>query len=427
MASITQTTSSSNEVHLSALPMSAQKRASLLTLTFTSLLSLLPIHPKVPTTSISVRIHNFPTTYQTTDNLPLSIYSPSHSSTMAHNPAHRTTRPRRAISILSDTPFKTPSPAVGARRSGTRAVRANTIEHDSPAHLPAEAIPPSLVPAHYTLPPTVPSPFAGTLEASLDAVLAWGTQVGGAQSVVNALCETGVGTTNWPILLRGLYLSRTTSNNDDDEVSGRVKLESLLFLLTRTLFPEQIAENRGLMARLYDKRKQLAIRLMLRYDMLREWKMDHSWHPIAIASLPPAVPALPAPTPITVAGNTSPLPRRPLMPNIWSTLIAAPAGGFTTYGVRERMKHHITDLDGYLLLSDKTVARWSDEVLLGMLSQIILQWQWLRQNNAVLEEIEHNDYEDLERRAEECEWIADDVRRPEYGKREMRGKADAGQ
>lgn len=206
-----------------------------------------------------------------------------------------------------------------------------------------------------------------------------------------------------------------------------MKLESLLILLTRTLLPEQIAENRELMARLYDKRKQLAIRLVLRYDMLREWKMDSSCHPIAIASLPPAVPPVPAPAPLTNPGSTIPYPYyRPLLPNVWSTLIAAPAGGFTTHGVRERMKHHVTDLDSYLLLSDADVNGWSDQVLLGMLSQIILQWQWLRQNNAILEEMEKDDYEDLDGRAEECEWIADDVRRPEYGRRETKGKADAG-
>jgi hypothetical protein len=200
---------------------------------------------------------------------------------------------------------------------------------------------------------------------------------------------------------------------------GRELLEEILCLVTRILLPEQIAENRGLMARLYERRKHLAIRLVLRYDMLREWKEGGG-----VASVPPPVAACAAAVQEENwvghhSGISTPGARRRLMSNIIPTLIAAPPGGWTTHAVRERMKHHITSIDEYLLLSDSAMAAWSDRTLLGMASQITLQWQWLRGNNAVLEEMEVGNYEELEGRAEECEWIADDV-----GKRRRVEKED---
>jgi hypothetical protein len=51
-----------------------------------------------------------------------------------------------------------------------------------------------------------------------------------------------------------------------------------------------------------------------------------------------------------------------------------------------------------------------------MTSQIALHWQWLRQNNDILEQMEDNDYEELDGRADENEWIADDVKKPEWRK-----------
>ena len=53
------------------------------------------------------------------------------------------------------------------------------------------------------------------------------------------------------------------------------------------------------------------------------------------------------------------------MPNIWPTLIAAPQVGYPTLGVRDRMKHYITGLDKYLLLTDEEVRRWEDKVLVA--------------------------------------------------------------
>jgi hypothetical protein len=198
---------------------------------------------------------------------------------------------------------------------------------------------------------------------------------------------------------------------------ARNTVEELLFLLTRTLLPEQIAENRLIMGRLYDKKKHLAIRLILRYDMLREWKMEQGSHhrdrAIAVPSLSPS--GEPAPPPVTVLNAKTFPHRRPQLPNIIPTLIAAPPGGFTAQPVRERMKHHVTDLDTYLLLTDEVVAKWSDKTLKCMTSQVAIMWQWLRQNNAMLDDMETYGWEELDGKADENEWIAEDIKRSGAG------------
>ncbi|KAF2830401.1 hypothetical protein CC86DRAFT_284400 [Ophiobolus disseminans] len=336
---------------------------------------------------------------------------------MAQSARGRTaSRAHRAHSTASDSPFTphaTPPPTARRAGAGTRAVRADTIDSEGLPEVIAQV---TRIPAHYLLPPTVPSPFIGSLETSLDAVLEWGSHNPGTQCVVDAFLRPVDPTTNWPLLLRTKRVTQNTTRS-------RALLESTLVLLTRTLLPNQIAQNRALTARLYDRKKQLAIRLVLRYDMLRDWKMDATWHPMSVASVAPSGDqrGLDAIT-FTQAARDG---RRPFMPNILATLIAAPAGGWTTHAVRERMKHHVTGLDGYLLLTDAAVAAWSDETVLGMASQVALQWQWLRQNNEILEEMEIHGYEELEGRADECEWIADDVRRGEWGKTVGRRSAAA--
>ena len=197
--------------------------------------------------------------------------------------------------------------------------------------------------------------------------------------------------------------------------TSRLLVEEVLFLTTRTLLPEQIAENRGLLARLYERRKQLAIKLVLRYDMLREWRVDGRGHAVTIGSVAPGTLAPPALIPVRAEGARD-MGRRGLMVNVVATLVAAPEGGWTTHAVRERMRHHVTALDGYLVLSDEEVAGWSDETVLSMTGQVVLQWQWLRQNNEILGEMEIGNWEELEGRADECEWIADDVRRGDWAR-----------
>lgn len=303
----------------------------------------------------------------------------------------------RAHSIISDssfTPHTTPSVA---RRSGiaTRGVRANTVDSEMQAFEPS--VQDTHLPNHYTVPPTVPSPFTGTLDASLDAILHFKTLHSELQGIANTLLRPVHPFTDWPGLLRSIYLH---------DANGRLMLEEVLCLVTRTLLPEQIAENRDYMARLYDRKKQLAIRLMLRYDMLREWKVNDAGHTMSVASLPP-----PPVSERLGSDIEDAVKRRPLVPNIIPTLIGAPVGGWTTHAVRERMKHHITDLDTFLLFSDEKISSWTDQALLTMTSQAILQWQWLRQNNETLDEMEINGYEELDGKAEECEWIVDDIKR----------------
>jgi hypothetical protein len=161
------------------------------------------------------------------------------------------------------------------------------------------------------------------------------------------------------------------------------------------------------MARLYERKKQLAIRVVLRYDMLRGWKGDS----VGVASLGPSE-DMDMNAEMEVEGEKwDGMRRRRLMRNVIPTLIAAPPGGWTTHAVRERMKHHVTELDRYLLLSDEEIAGWSDETLLGMTAMVVMQWMWLRGNNEVLEEMEVGGYEELEGKADECEWVVDDVKR----------------
>jgi hypothetical protein len=248
------------------------------------------------------------------------------------------------------------------------------------------------------------------------------------QTITTTLLRPVSSHTNWPSLLHTLSFSHVTTAAAAAPLQPRYVSEDLLFLLTRTLLPEQIVENRKYMARLYDAKKQLAMRLVLRYDMLREWKMEAGTHhrdqAITIASVPPPpssqsqvkgggdVPE----EPVAVVSSSTRFPyRRARMPNIVSTIIAAPAGGFATHGVRERMKHHVTDLDNFLLLGDEEVAGWSDMKLLAVTCQVVLHWQWIRQNNEVLEEMEVHGWEELEGKADESEWIADDVKRNTAG------------
>ncbi|KAH7384693.1 hypothetical protein BKA66DRAFT_417024 [Pyrenochaeta sp. MPI-SDFR-AT-0127] len=299
-------------------------------------------------------------------------------------------------------------------------MRAKSITSDTASYAEGlQLVPKVKIPAHFSLLPTVPNPFSGTLEASLDAILSWGSVHADTQAIVNVLLREVNRLTNWPELLSQIITDRNLPAG-----WGRYLVEELLFLVTRTLLPEQIAENRLAMGRLYERKKHLAIRLVLRYDMLREWKTDSSNHTIAVSSVPPGdfkAPPAPPSADAAICPN-----RRRLMPNVLSTLIAAPLGGFSTHGVRERMKHHVTDVDSYLLLSDDKVAAWNTGVLVEMTSQIILQWQWLRQNNETLQDMEVHGWEELDCKADECEWIADDVKKPSGGRKEKSGIAGAG-
>ncbi|OAL53687.1 hypothetical protein IQ07DRAFT_640733 [Pyrenochaeta sp. DS3sAY3a] len=305
-------------------------------------------------------------------------------------------------------PYHVSPPRTRGRSRTTRDASVHSDTHSHTSEPPFLALPLSSAPApvplpeHYGYAPTVPSPFEGTLEASLDAILLWGAMYADTQAVVYTLLQPVDRTTDWPGLLRGMLV-----NGDKPAGRGRFLLEELLFLVTRTLLPEQITENRLAMGRLYERKKQLSIRLILRYDIGLDWRRAGA---MTAASLPPnkedevpeGIPGL----------NEVMFPnRRELMPNIISTLIAAPEDGWSTQGVRDRMKHHIGHLDSYLILDDEDVAEWDETRLLAKTSQILLQWQWIRSDTETLLDLEVDAWEALDKKAEECEWIADDAKR----------------
>lgn len=412
--------------------------ANLLSFTFPS--HLLPISlPLSPSPLFRLLQHSphhdfllHPLTSKPISTASSTSYSPS-TSTHTMAPKARSRAARHNSTATGSSYKNTPDPPPPARRSGvsTRGVRVAAAD-DTSHSLPTPSPTSTRVAAHYTLPPTVPSPFAGTLDASLEHIFSFGTshapRNGGVQGVLDTLLRPVDSGTNWPVLLRDIYLGE----------SGREVLEEILFLVTRALLPQQVAENRAAMGRMYERKKSLAIRMVLRYDMLRGWRGE------GVGSVPPSLPPAAASNGAAhtnghasgdgktngsgngngvVNGNanidiemsdtstlptpSSPWKRQHLMPNILPTLIAAPPHGYSTHGVRERMKHHPTALDTYLLLSDKTVARWSDQTLLAMASQIVLQWQWLRQNNEMFADMEVYGYEEVEGRADECEWVVD--------------------
>lgn len=328
-------------------------------------------------------------------------------------------RASRTDSNYTDDAAATPSSsmALTTRHSSMRGMQ--TRSSGEAAQI-LETAQPTRIPQHYYLPPTVPSPFFGTLDACHDAIFDWGALNTATTPVKEALLKPVSTETNWPALLNNMIGQVSNASR----TRARFLLEEFLFLVTRTLLPEQIAENRASIGRLYNRKKHLAIRLVLRYDMIREWCLGdgpQGRRDMSIPSVPP--PSLtqgssafgqPSGRPANGTQNGNgygPIllghRRRELMPNIWPTLIAAPQGGYSTLGVRDRMKHYITGLDKYLLLTDEEVSEWEDKVLVAWASQIVLQWQWLCQSNQTLEDMEVVGWEELDGRAEECEWIAE--------------------
>jgi hypothetical protein len=145
---------------------------------------------------------------------------------MAHSQSRRifplaTPAPRsRAHSIISDASFNTPRATPPPTRRGTRGLRANSIASDA-ASQPTDSLnvlggvngsPEKTqrtsrevqLPPHYFLAPTVPSPFSGTLDASLEVIMEWNTLHGGPKGVhglVTALLQPVDYTTDWPSLI----------------------------------------------------------------------------------------------------------------------------------------------------------------------------------------------------------------------------------
>lgn len=288
----------------------------------------------------------------------------------------------------------------------TRRLRDDSFAADTPATTPERGLPEKQeleqihIPAHYLFLPTYPSPFEGTLEASLDALLDFGRSHPDCKLILDVLRQPVDIKTNWMGLLSATLIL------EDDEIlpNSRLLLEELLLLATRKLLPEQIAQNRALMYRMYDARKTMSMRMILRYDLLYEWIKRSSNHFLVIESRPPVRYVR-----IDAPGDYDEIypGRTPLLPNVWATLIAAPALGYATQKMREAMKHHVTALDGLLMVTDEEVEAWNADKLFRKTAEVLLQWQWLRKNTELMEDMEVRGWEDLEGPAGECEWVRD--------------------
>jgi hypothetical protein len=202
--------------------------------------------------------------------------------------------------------------------------------------------------------------------------------------VVTALA-LGRKKTDWPVLFRAvLALNRPSVEIQKQDLQaensvpshpqksssharkctiGRYLLTILLFLLTRLLIPNQILENRGYMTRLYSERRGTYVRLLLRYDMLLPWKKYGNHYLVVPAEVSSGVPP-------PLEWNKYDL-WRPLYPNVWASLLTPPKEGFVTKTVGEKLRHHVTELDGYLLIRDEEVDNWGDNQLVVKLGSVI--------------------------------------------------------
>ncbi|KAF2643624.1 hypothetical protein P280DRAFT_394758, partial [Massarina eburnea CBS 473.64] len=245
----------------------------------------------------------------------------------------------------------------------------------------------------------VPSPFSGTLEASLDAILVFTSLYPELRHLTTPLLKDVDRQTDWPKLCR-LVLSE----HEELPARSRHLLEELLFLVTRTLLPEQIIENRRLMYRAYVTKRNLSNRMALRYDMLRGWKKCAHTHPMVVESVLPSKSIIP---PKAVYDALRPH-RRAFMPNILPTLIAnTPDQPYHSKRLSDCMRHRVTDLDAYLLLTNQVVASWSEVKLLMTVVEVVVQWQWLRENTELMADMDVRAWEDLSGRADECNWVKD--------------------
>lgn len=279
-----------------------------------------------------------------------------------------------------------------AHRTGARATRAISLALE-----PTDRVEPTPtnLPPHYSLAPIQPPPFAGTLDASLDAILDFSRTRPQLTLLTDLLLRKADTSTNWKELF-DLVL--------DKALNGRALLEDLLFLVTHTLLPAQVLENRRLMYDAYANVKNLSGRCVLRYDMLREWQRRNATS-FAVVEGRPAEEVNVSPL-VGVRDQRYP-DRRPLMQNIVPTLIAPPVGGYGTAKLKEAMKHHVTGLDKYLLLTDGEVVAWGRRRLVLMLAAVVLHWQWLRENTTLLADMDVGQWECLGGKADENAWVRD--------------------
>ncbi|KAF2791939.1 hypothetical protein K505DRAFT_215289, partial [Melanomma pulvis-pyrius CBS 109.77] len=275
---------------------------------------------------------------------------------------------------------------------------------------PETKSPPSRLPPDYQLAPTVPAPFGGTLEASLDALLDFGRTFPALQGAVTHMLEAGGTRKDWAAVFEPmLELSGGLSPEEQQtgaQTPGRYLLSHLLVLVTRHLLPNQIIENRALMQQLYFERRNTYVRLLLRYDMQLPWKREGGHHVVVSSDPPPARPETQVARVAPPARNPRYPLRCPLMPNILPTLIVAPELGYATKTLSDKMRHHVTALDGYLLLTDESIDAWGEKEFLVRLVAVVGIWQWVRESNDRLGEMEVMGWEELGEGAENA-WFLD--------------------
>lgn len=94
------------------------------------------------------------------------------------------------------------------------------------------------------------------------------------------------------------------------------------------------------------------------------------------------------------------------MLNIWPTILM-PLVGNPTRNLLGQMKHHCTQLDDMLLLTDEEVAGWPVTGLLVRLSMALLEWQALVRNNEMMSDLQANNWEEMVHAAAENPYIGD--------------------
>ncbi|KAF2874349.1 hypothetical protein BDV95DRAFT_592441 [Massariosphaeria phaeospora] len=326
----------------------------------------------------------------------------------SHAPHNKPYTPQRSASAASTpgpprglpaTPFSTPGPAPNSAAPPVAHPSTGTGTGPSPSHV--------LHPA-YALPPTIPSPYTGSLNTSLSTILAFNASYPALEAITRPLCQPPSPSTDWPTLLMAVH---ERAEQEGEPLLGRALLEEVLFLVTRVLLPEQVAQNRALLGRLYSEKRNLGVRMLLRYDLQREARKDANGKALLVwgnTTTPSVVnpyffvPPQSPPRPPTLSPYTRPL----FHPAVLATLIANPVG-LPTQHVAAKLRHHVSGLDDYLLLSDADVAAFSTGRLLVMIASVVLQWQALRENTEVLAVMESHGWEELGGKAEDCEWMGD--------------------
>lgn len=76
-------------------------------------------------------------------------------------------------------------------------------------------------------------------------------------------------------------------------------------------------------------------------------------------------------------------------------MLTPPKEGFVTKSVGEKLRHHITELDGYLLNGNEEVDKWGDSQLVVKLGSVVSVWLWIRKINEKFGDTEMHGWNEL--------------------------------